>query len=145
MTERPWQSVLFRASVWPTCIAGLLVAAVAGYLRGLDGFLGALLGAGLVVISFGLGLYVARRTELLHPLATMTAAMSSYLFKITALLVVLVVVRKTGVVDRSSVGGAVLVCVLVWLGAEIRAFLGLKLLYVEPPGSPQSPDPGAKG
>ena len=141
MTERPWESVLFRASVWPTSVAGLLVAAGAAYLRGIDGLLGALLGAVLVVASFGLGLYVARRTALLHPLATMTAAMSSYLFKITALLLVLVVVRRTEVVDRGSVGVAVLVCVLVWLGAEIRAFLGLKLLYVDPSLAADPPSP----
>ena len=135
----PWESVLFRASVWPTAAAGALVAAGAAVLRGRDGLLGALLGAGLVILSFGLGLYVARRTAQLHPLATMTAAMSSYLFKITALLLVLVVVRRTEVVDRASVGAAVLVCVLVWLAAEIRAFLGLKLLYVDPAGGADRP------
>lgn len=141
MTRPAWESVLFRASVWPTCVAGLLVAAGAWSARGVAGLLGALLGAALVVASFGLGLYVARRTAQLHPLATMTAAMSSYLFKITALLLVLVVVRRTEVVDRASVGVAVLVCVLVWLAAEIRAFLGLKLLYVDPSAGPDTPSP----
>ena len=135
----PWESVLFRASVWPTAGAGLVVAAGAAVLRGVDGLLGALLGTALVISSFGLGLYVARRTAQLHPLATLTAAMSSYLFKITALLLVLVVVRRTDVVDRTSVGAAVLVCVLVWLGAEIRAFLGLRLLYVDPSASADRP------
>lgn len=139
MTEQRWESVLFRASAWPTALAGLAVAVGAGVLRGVDGLLGGLLGTVLVVASFGLGLYVARRTAQLHPLATLTAAMSSYLFKITALLLVLVVVRRTEVVDRGSVGIAVLVCVLVWLGAEIRAFLGLKLLYVDPSASPDRP------
>ena len=145
MSEQPWESVLFRASVWPTSAAGLAVAAGAGYLRGVQGLLGALLGAVLVVASFGLGLYVARRTAQLHPLATMTAAMSSYLFKITALLLVLVVVRRTEAVDRGSVGIAVLVCVLVWLGAEIRAFLGLRLLYVDPSAGPGQPPPSSRG
>lgn len=133
--ERPWELILFRAAVWPTVLAGLVVAGIAAYTRGLAGLLGALLGVALVVASFGLGLYVARRTARLHPLATMTAAMSSYLFKITALLLVLILVRRTGAVDRSSVGFSVLVSVLVWLGAEIRAFLGLKLLSVDPAAS----------
>lgn len=134
MTDRvrPWEEVLFRASAWPTVVAGLLVAAGAGYARGVDGLVGAALGVALVIASFGLGLYVAHRTARLHPLATMTAALSSYVFKITALLLVLVVVRRTEVVDRASVGVAVLVCVFVWLGAEIRAFLGLRLLSVDP-------------
>lgn len=127
-----WEVVLFRASVWPTAVAGAVAAVVAGVLRGADGALGALLGCVLVVLSFGLGLYVARRTRPLHPLFTMSAALMSYLFTVTALLLVLVVVRRTEVVDRASVGIAVLVSVLVWLAAEVRAFLGLQLLYVEP-------------
>jgi ATP synthase protein I len=139
MSAPSWEVTLFKASAWPTALAGCVVAAVAGVLRGVDGLLGALLGTSLVVISFGLGLYVAHRTSRLHPIATLTAAMSSYLFKITALLLVLVVVRRTEVVDRGSVGIAVLVCVLVWLAAEIRAFLGLRLLYVDPSASSDRP------
>lgn len=127
-----WEVVLFRASVWPTLVAGALAAVVAGALRGVEGAVGALLGCVLVVASFGLGLYVARRTRPLHPVFTMSAALMSYLFTVTALLLVLVLVRRTGVVDRTSVGVAVLVSVLVWLACEVRAFLGLQLLYVEP-------------
>ena len=134
--ERPWQTVLFRASVVPTVAVGALVAAGAGYLRGLDGVTGAALGVVLVVATFGSGLWVARRTAALHPLVTMTAAMSSYLFTITLLLLVLVVVRRTGVVDSDAVGISVLISVFVWLGTQVRAFLGLRLLYTEPgPGS----------
>jgi ATP synthase protein I len=127
-----WEVVLFRASVWPTAVAGAVAAAVAGATRGVDGALGALLGCVLVVLSFGLGLFVARRTRPLHPVFTLTAAMMSYVFTVTALLLVLVLVRRTGAVDRVATGGAVLVCVLVWLGAEVRAFLRLPLLYVDP-------------
>lgn len=127
-----WEVVLFRASVWPTLVAGALSAVVAGALRGVEGAAGALLGCALVVASFGLGLYVARRTRPLHPVFTMSAALMSYLFTVTALLLVLVLVRRTGAVDRTSVGAAVLVSVLVWLACEVRAFLGLQLLYVEP-------------
>jgi ATP synthase protein I len=131
-----WEVVLFRASVWPTAVAGVLAAAVAGVLRGPEGAGGAAVGCVLVVLSFGLGLYVARRTRPLHPIFTMSAAMMSYLFTVTALLLVLVVVRRTGVVDRTAVGGSVLVCVLVWLAFEVRAFLGLQLLYIEPVEQP---------
>ncbi|HVE63402.1 MAG TPA: hypothetical protein VNB94_06335 [Mycobacteriales bacterium] len=130
--DRPWQIVLFQASLWPTLAVGAGACAVAGVLRGPDGAFGAVLGTVLVVLSFGLALYVARRTEHLHPLVTMSAALSSYLFTITALLLVLVVVRKTGAVDRVSVGLTVLACMLVWLAAQIRAFLGLRLLSVDP-------------
>lgn len=148
--DHDWPVVLFRASVWPTAVAGLLVTVGAGVVQGVDGALGGLLGTVLVVASFGLGLYVAARTAQLHPLATLTAAMSSYLFKITALLLVLVVVQRTDAVDRGSTGLAVLVCVLVWLAAEIRAFLGLRLLYVDPsvgaaPDHPADPSPHTDG
>lgn len=132
MTTPSWEVVLFRASVWPTLGAGAVTAVVAGVVQGGEGAAGALLGCVLVVASFGLGLYVARRTRPLHPVFTMSAALMSYLFTVTALLLVLVLVRRTGVVDRTSVGASVLVSVLVWLACEVRAFLGLQLLYVEP-------------
>ncbi len=131
MTPPSWEVVLFKASVWPTLLAGAVTAVVAGVLAGPAGAGGAALGCVLVVLSFGLGLYVARRTRPLHPIFTMSAAMMSYLFTVTALLLVLVLVRRTGVVDRTSVGAAVLVSVLVWLAFEVRAFLGLQLLYID--------------
>lgn len=130
----------------PTAAVGVVLAVGAGVTGGGRAAAGAVLGVALVVATFGLGLYVARRTAHLHPLATMTAALSSYVFTITALLVVLVLVRRTHVVDRDAVGLAVLVSVFVWLGAQVRAFLGLRLLYTEP-GPPlrrvDRPAPGA--
>ena len=126
-----WPVRLFRASVVPTAVVGVGAAVVGGVTRGLDGAAGALLGAVLVVLIFGLTLWFAKRTAALHPVVTMTAAMSSYLLSITVLLVVLVVVRKTGVVDRDAVGLSLLTCVFVWLAAQLRAFLGLKL-FLDP-------------
>ena len=138
--EWPW--VLFRASAVPTAVAGAVAAIVAGVVRGPGGAAGALLGALLVVITFGLSLYVARRTAPLHPIATMTAALSSYVFTITLLLVVLVVVRRFGGVDREAVGLSLLVCVFVWLVAQLRGFLALPLLLDPAAGRPASA-PGA--
>ena len=120
--------MLFRAAAIPTGLVGAAAAVLAGVLRGPGGAVGALLGALLVVLTFGLSLYVARRTAALHPVATMSAAMSSYVFTITLLLVVLVLVRRFGGVDRDAVGLTLLTCVFVWLAAQLRAFLGLPLL-----------------
>ena len=138
--EWPW--VLFRASAVPTAVAGAVAAVVAGVARGAEGAAGALLGALIVVITFGLSIYVARRTAPLHPLATMTAALSSYVFTITLLLVVLVVVRRFGGIDREAVGLSLLVCVFVWLVAQLRGFLALPLL-LDPTAGPQASPPGA--
>lgn len=143
MSDTPWEVALFRASVVPTSLVGAVAVAVGGAVRGVDGALGALVGAVLVVGTFGLGLWVASRTRVLHPLLTMSAALMSYLFTITALLLVLVLVRRTGAVDREAVGGSVLVCVLVWIAAQVRGFTRLQLLNADPslvPEPPAAPD-----
>lgn len=144
--DTAWEALLFRRSVVPTVAVGVVAVLAFGLSRGTDGALGALLGAALVIGSFGLSLYVAHRTADLHPLATLTAAMLSYLIKITLLLVVLLVVRGTGVVDRHACGFTVLACALVWLAAEVHAFTRLRLLYVDPGAGPErgAPHPPAE-
>ncbi len=126
-----WPGVLFRAAVVPTAVVGVVAAGVAGFTRGSAGAAGALLGAFLVVVTFGLGLLVARRTAALHPVATMTVALTTYVFTITVLLLVLVLVRRFGGVDSDAVGLSLLVCVFVWLAAQLRAFLALPL-FLDP-------------
>lgn len=138
-----WPGTLFRAALRPTLAAGAVAAVVALVVAGPRGLGGSLLGTALVVGTFGAGLAVARATAHLHPSATMAAAVGSYVLKITLLLLVLVLVRRTGVVDGDAAGLSVLVAALVWLTAEVLAFTRLQLT-VDPGAAPpeRTSDPG---
>ncbi len=58
--------------------------------------------------------------------------------------VVLVVVRRTGVVDRDAVGLSLLACVFVWLAAQLRGFLALELFLDPTAGVMSAPREGAQ-
>ena len=136
---RPWEMTLFKAAVIPAGAAAAVCLVVGQVLRGRAGLLGAAVGALLTIFALGLTLYVARRTRTLHPVLTMSAALMSYLFTMTVLLLALVVVFRTPVIDRQAAGLSMLTVVLVWLPAQVLAFSRLKILYVDMALSDSSP------
>ena len=140
-TPRAWEVVLFRAAIVPSGAAALVCLIVGSALRGRAGVLGAAVGALLTVFALGLTLFVATRTRTLHPVLTMSAALMSYLFTMTALLLALVVVSRTPGIDRQAAGLSMLAVVLVWLPAQVLAFTRLKIVYVDPALGELAPAP----
>ena len=120
-----------RAAVLPTAgvgAAGALAAAPAG----LDAFLGVIAGAVLVLALFGTTLLLSFRTARYAPHAVMAVAMLSYLAKVVALGLVLVLLGDTTLFDPRAFGLSVLLTSLVWLGAQVWAFTRVPMLYVDP-------------
>jgi ATP synthase protein I len=127
-----YDATLFRRAAVPTSAAGSVVLVAASVAAGFDGGVGAVLGLGVVVAFFGFGLLVSRWTAASPPTTVMGLAMLSYLLKITLLALVLVLFHDTRLFSTGAFAAAVLVCTVVWLGAEVRAFTRVKMLYVDP-------------
>lgn len=127
-----YNGTLFRRAAVPTVAAGGVVLLVATVVAGMDGLVGAVLGVGVVLVFFGFGLVVSRWTAASPPTTVMGLAMMSYLLKITLLALLLVVFRDTSLFATEAFAAAVLVCTVVWLAAEVRAFTTTKMLYVDP-------------
>lgn len=133
---------LWWGSAIPTLIAGVVAIAVAGWLRGLDGVIGAVLGVSLVIGFFGLSLLVMKWTAHSDPMNALGGALLSYVVKIVALALILVLFRDTTLFDVQSFGMTTLACAVVWLIAEMRAFLSAQFALVSSPepGSGAGPD-----
>lgn len=133
-----WEAALARASVPAAAVAVAVAEPVALALRGPSGAVGLLLGGLLAGTALAVPLLVARRTRRAHPVSVLLAALGAYALTMSALLVALAVVRRAGAPDPASTGAGVLLVVLVWLPAQLRAFARLRLLHVDPDQAPEA-------
>ena len=128
-------NIIIKAAV-PTAIAGVIVTIAASVLKGTPGMIGAAFGAAIVVIFFTIGQVLLNRVLRTNPTMAMTVALTMYLVKIAVLFGLLLVFKNTTAFDTKVFALSVLVCTLVWTGAEVWAFGSEKVLYVEPGSGP---------
>lgn len=131
---------ILRGAAVPTAVVGLVVVAASALLAGGKGVLGA--GFGVVVVGafFSLGIVVIAWASRINPVAMMNVAILTYIVKIALLALVLVAFADTDAFETKAFAAAILVCTLVWMGAQVRAFSREKMLYVEP-ADPDLQDP----
>jgi ATP synthase protein I len=132
---------LLRGSLLPTLVAALVCIAIA-VPAGSAAVAGAVFGSVLVVVFFSIGLVVMRRTARLNPDAVMGVVMLTYVLKVAALAVVLVLFRNATWLDPRYFALGALGCTFVWLGFEMRAFTRLRVLVTDPPADPQGHSAG---
>jgi ATP synthase protein I len=125
-------AALLRGSLVPTLVAAAVCLAIA-VPAGSTAVAGAGFGALLVMAFFSLGLVVMRRTARLNPDAVMGVVMLTYVLKVAALAVVLVLFRDATWLDPRYFALGALGCTFVWLGFEMRAFTRLRILVTDPP------------
>lgn len=123
---------ILRGAAIPTTAVGVLVTVLLAVLGGPKGLLGAVLGFAVVVAFFTVGLLVVTWAARTLPHALMNIALLSYLIKVGLLAVLLMVVRGTTLFDTRAFGWAALVSTLVWVAAEVRIFVRMKIFYTEP-------------
>jgi hypothetical protein len=124
-------SALLRGSLVPTLVAALICTAIA-VPAGARAVAGAVFGAALVVLFFSIGLLVMRRTARLRPDAVMGVVMLTYVLKVAALAVVLIVFRGASWLTPGYFALGALGCTFVWLGFEMRSFTRLRVLVADP-------------
>ena len=108
------------------------------FYKGKPGTLGSLLGFSTVIIFFSVHLIVQRISRDIDPIAVMALALFSYFSKVVLMGAFLVIVSKISTpdsVNRASFAISALTVTVIWLAAEIRAFLRLR---------PQLPLPKSK-
>lgn len=127
---------IFRGAAIPTAAVGLLAVIVSALVAGSKGVIGAALGLVIVVAFFTVSLLAVSLAARVSPMVMMQAALFSYVVKILALAGLVAVLRGVTVWDPRAFAWVVIVCTLVWIAAEVRAFLKEKILYVEPGSGP---------
>ena len=119
--------ILLRTSVVPAAVTGALCAAGAALLRGPGSIPSALLGAAIVVLFFGARLVVMRRTARSNPHLVLVVALAVYTAKIVLLGLAMLLLTRLAWVDPQALGLTVLVVAVVWLAAEMRGFVRLRI------------------
>ncbi|MDH2429967.1 hypothetical protein [Sphaerisporangium sp. TRM90804] len=121
-----------KGAAIPTLVVGLVAVIVAAILGGGTGALGAAIGVAVVAGFFTAGLVAVTWAGRVSPQMMMLAAVLGYLVKVILLMVLLSVFRDATAFSPRAFGWSVVVCTIAWTIGEVRAFLKLKMLYVDP-------------
>jgi ATP synthase protein I len=127
-------AAMLRAALVPTLVVGSAAAVVAGVSAGSEGLWGALIGLGLVVVFFGLGLVVLARCAGLDPALMLVIALGLYAAKVVLIGGAFVLMDSTGVLrgyaDHLSLGVAAIACTLTWtIGETVGAVRARQPVY----------------
>jgi ATP synthase protein I len=126
--------VVRRSAVLTAAVAAVMIGICAA-LGGAKGVYGALIGVGIVTIFFGISVVAVGKAAKISPQVMMATAMGTYIVKIIAFMVVLVVLGKSTAFNGKLLGFTALVCILAWCASQVVNTMRLKMLYVDPDGS----------
>lgn len=130
---------MLRGSALPTLAAGIGCVVVAAATGGAKPAWSAGLGAALVVVFFALSLLVMQRTAHLEPTAVMATVLATYTGKLVALGAAMILLRDAPWLSGRALAFTIIVCTVVWLAFEVRAFTRMRV----PVTIPQSGDVAA--
>lgn len=123
---------VLKSAALLTAAAGLPAIVVASLVAGVQGAIGAGIGLALVAVFFTVGLVVVSWAGRISPVAMMLAAVTGYLVKVLLIMAFLKAFEATTAFHPRAFAWTVIVCTLVWTVGEMRGFVKLKMLYVEP-------------
>ncbi len=126
--------IMLRKSMPPAVLAGVATAVVLGLSEGVSAWWAGLFGVAIALAFFGSALLVMAKfvTDHNNPMLFMAVGMSVYFAQILVLLGVLVVARGVEALDMRSAGIAMLVTVLVWQIAQLRAWRRARIPIYDP-------------
>ncbi|WP_062438906.1 hypothetical protein [Herbidospora daliensis] len=123
---------VLKGAAVPTVAVGVIAVIVSAIFAGFAGALGAVIALGLVAAFFTIGLIVVTWAGRISPMAMFASAVLSYLVKVIAIMITLRAFETTTVFNPRAFALSVIVLTVVWTFGEMRGFMKLKLLYVEP-------------
>lgn len=128
---------LAQAAV-PTAAVGVLAAVVSGVVAGGKGAIGAGVATVIVILFMGIGLYVLQRTAKTLPHLFQAMGLMLYAAQILLLFIFMAAFKNTTLFNPKAFAVTLLVATLAWIGAQTRAHMKAKILYVEPEKSGHS-------
>ncbi len=124
---RKLAGAMLRTAISPGLITVVAAAVIATVFAGTAGLLGALVGGAVAFASSLLTIVMMRESADLPVMMVMAIALGGYVFKILALLIVMILLRGVEGLHTMSLALTVLVTVMVWAGAELVAFKKTKI------------------
>jgi len=129
-----YYSRVVRWSVALTSVVAAAAVVICALLDGAKGTYGALIGIGVVAVFFGISILAVGRAARISPAAMMVTALGTFVVKIVAFMIVLVVIGHSTAFNGRMLGFTALACILAWSAAQIGTTMRMQILYVEPDG-----------
>lgn len=123
--------ILTQAAV-PTAAVGAVAVAVGAAVEGGHGAIGAALGAALVILFMGTGLYVLQWIARSVPHLFQAMGMMMYLTQILLIFVFIALFKDTTLFHPQAFALSLLVSTLTWVTTQARATMRAKTYYVDP-------------
>jgi ATP synthase protein I len=123
-----------RWSIALTSVVAAVAVVICALMGGAKGVYGSLIGIGVVAVFFGISILAVGRAARVSPMAMMVTALGSFVVKIVAFMIVLVVIGKSTAFDGRMLGFTALACILAWSAAQAVTAMRMQTLYVEPDG-----------
>jgi ATP synthase protein I len=87
---------------------------------------------GVVTVFFGISVLAVGKAAKINPQVMMATAMGTYIVKIIAFMIVLILLGKSTAFNGKLLGFTALVCILTWCTSQVVNTMKLKMLYVDP-------------
>lgn len=116
----------------PTAVAGAVAAAISAGVAGGKGALGAIVATIVVILFMGIGLVVLQRTAKSLPHLFQAMGLMLYTAQLLLLFIFVATFKNTSLFNPKAFAITLVVTTLVWIGAQARAHMKAKILYVEP-------------
>jgi ATP synthase protein I len=113
-------------------VVAVAMIAICAATAGTKGLYGSLVGIGVVTAFFGISVLAVGRAAKVSPPFMMAVAMATYIVKILAFMIVLVLLRHVTVFNARSLGLTAVVLILAWSAAQVVTMMRTKMLYVTP-------------
>jgi len=127
---------ILRGAAIPTGVAGVLAIAASLVLAGSKGALGATIGAVVVLAFFTISVVVVSYTAKISPQTMMMAGLLSYAAKFVIVLAVVLALRDVTFWNPKAFAWTVVALTLVWIVAETRTSLQVRVIELAPGKEP---------
>ena len=125
-------TLVFRRAGVVTLIVGVIGTVIGAVVAGTPGLIAGVLGTALVLVFFSVGQLVLGAVLKNNPQNAMFVAMTLYLVKIAALMVLLLVLQDATFFAPKVFAAVIVACTLAWTFMEVWVFSHTKVLYVDP-------------
>ncbi|MEV3870470.1 hypothetical protein [Streptomyces sp. NPDC049906] len=119
----------------PTAAVGAVAAGISAVVAGGKGALGAAVATVVVILFMGVGLVVLQRTARSLPQLFQAMGLMLYTTQILLLFVFMATFKDTELFNPRTFAATLVATTLGWIGAQARAHMKAKILYVEPEDS----------
>lgn len=126
--------ILLQVAV-PTAAVGAIAAVVSAVVAGGKGAIGAGFATLVVILFMGIGLYVLQRTAKSLPHLFQAMGLMLYTAQILLLFIFVAAFKNTTLFNPKAFAITLVATTLAWIGAQARAHMKAKILYVEPDSS----------